>query len=247
MKIISIEGIIVSTTKYGETSKILNILTKEKGIIGVISKGSMSEKSKLRVVSANFTYAVFHLNYKEGKLSSLISADVIDYFLNIKSDLEKMGYMNYLTELSKNVYKESPKEEIYDILISALNKIENGFNPKVITNIVEIKFLDYLGISLYLDGCVICNKPSIVSISHSKGGYVCALHRTNEPLYDSALLKMIKAYYYVDINKLSELKIKENIINEIDSFINIYYKEYTGLYLKSKNFLMNIKSSQPSS
>ena len=41
MKIVEIEGIVVSETKYGENSKILNILTNN-GVIGVISKGCLS-------------------------------------------------------------------------------------------------------------------------------------------------------------------------------------------------------------
>ena len=80
-----------------------------------------------------------------------------------------------------------------------------------------------------------------MSLSHNRGGYVCSLHRHNEPLYDEAVLKMIKAYYYVDISKISELNLKEKVINDIDSFLNTYYKEYTGLYLKSKNFIEQIK------
>ena len=241
MEIISIEGFVVSTVSFGESSKILNILTKDKGIIGVISKGCMKEKSRLRVVSANFTYAIFHLQYKKDKLSTLISADVIDYFLKIKSDIKKIGYLNYITELTRDVYKQSENKDIYDIFINGIKKIEEGFNPKVITNIIEIKYLDYLGISLYLNGCVICNRPSIVSISVPLGGYICAIHRKNEPLYENSFLKMIKAYYYVDLEKITELKIKENIIEEIDSFLNIYYKEYTGLYIKSKKFLTELK------
>lgn len=243
MKVLSIEGFVISTLKYGESSKILNILTKEQGIIGVIAKGSLNEKSKLRVVSGLFTYAVFHLNYKKDKLSTLISADVINYFLNIKSDIEKMGYLTYLTDLTKNVYKHSPDAMIYDIFISGVLKIEEGFTPKIITNIIELKYLDYLGISLYLNGCVECDAKSIVSISHSKGGYICAHHRKSEPLYEEAVLKMIKAYYYVDISKITSLNIKSKVVDTIDSFLNTYYKEYTGLYLKTKNFLNDIKSS----
>ncbi len=243
MEIISIEGFVVSTLKYGESSKILNILTKDLGIIGVISKGSLKEKSKLRVVSNLFTYAIFHINYKEGKLSTLISADPINYLMNTYTDIEKMGYLTYLTELVRNVRKQSNDPSIYDIFISAVLKIEEGFNPLVITNIVEIKFLDYLGISLYLSGCVECGRTNVVSLSHAKGGYICAFHRKNEPLYDEAVLKMIKAYYYVDLNKITELNLKDKVINEIDAFLTTYYKEYTGLYLKSKKFLNNIKSS----
>lgn len=38
MEVISIEGIVVNTLKYGENSKIINVLTKDKGIIGIILK-----------------------------------------------------------------------------------------------------------------------------------------------------------------------------------------------------------------
>ena len=44
----------MSTLTYGENRKILNILTRDKGIIGVISKGCLREKSKLRVASGTY-------------------------------------------------------------------------------------------------------------------------------------------------------------------------------------------------
>lgn len=243
MEIISIEGIVVSSVKYGENSKILNIFTKDKGMIGVIAKGALKEKSKLRVVSNLFTYANFQIYYKEGKLSTLVSADVINYFMNIKSDLVKFGYLGYLVDLAKNVYKENNSSNIYNILISSLLKLEDNFNPKVISNIVMIKYLSYLGVGLYLDGCSECGETSVVSMSHSKGGYVCARHITNEVVMDASVIKMFKAYYYIDIDKISELNIKEKVINEIDEFLTIYYRDYTGLYLKSRKFLENIKSN----
>ena len=241
MEIISVEGIVVSSVKYKENSKILNILTKDKGLIGVIAKGVLSDKSPLRIVSSTFTYANFYIYYKEGKLSTLKEEDIINYFLNIKKYIVKLGYLNYLTELSKDVYKENNNENIYDIYKNALLKIEEGLNPKVITNIVEIKYLDFLGVGLYLDGCSVCSKSNIVSISLNKGGYVCLNHRTNEKEYDINTLKMFKAYYYIEIDTISELKIKEKTINDIDEFLTLYYKEYTGLYLKSKNFLETVK------
>lgn len=244
MEIISIEGIIISSLKYGENSKILNILTKDKGIIGVISKGALKEKSKLRSVSDNFTYAIFHMYYKKDKMSTLISADVINYFINIRSDIEKLGVINYLTELTKDVYKSNSSSQIYDIFISSLIKIEEGLNPRIISNIVEVKYLDYLGIGLNLDGCVICGSTSVVSLSHSKGGYVCYKDRTNEIERDASFLKLIKAYYYIDISKISELNLKEKTVREIDEFLNDYYKDYSGLYLKSKNFFNKIKNDK---
>ena len=243
MEIISVEGIVLSSVKYNENSKVLNVLTKEKGLIGIIAKGALKPKSPLKIVSENFTYAVFQIYFKENKLSTLIEADTINYFFNIKSDIIKFSYMSYLCELSKDVYRENGSNEIYDLLTNALLKIENGFDPKIITNIIEVKYLNFLGVGLFLEGCAECGKTSVVNISISRGGYVCAFHKTNEKQYSTSSIKMIKAYQCIDINKISELKIKEDVVNEIDEFLIIYYKEYTGLYLKSKNFLNQIKSN----
>ena len=83
----TINGVVIGEKPYGETSKILNIITKENGVIGVIAKGAKRLKSPLRSVSEIFTYACFQISYKEDKLSTLISADIIDSFSNIKKEI----------------------------------------------------------------------------------------------------------------------------------------------------------------
>ena len=47
MELIEVEGIVVSETPYSESSKIINIITKEMGLIGVMAKGANKLKSKL--------------------------------------------------------------------------------------------------------------------------------------------------------------------------------------------------------
>ena len=39
---------------------------------------------------------------------------------------------------------------------------------------------------------------------------------------------------------ISKLKISDKVKNEINMFLNTYYDRYTGLYLKSKNFLKKL-------
>ncbi len=51
---------------------------------------------------------------------------------------------------------------------------------------------------------------------------------------------MCRMYYLVDISSISDLKISDEVINNINNFINVYYDRYTGLYLKSKKFLETI-------
>ena len=95
-----VEGIVVSETNYSETSKILNVITKEHGLIGIISKGCRSLKSPLRSASAKLTYGKFMIYYKEGKLSTLTEVNIINPFKKLKKDITKISYASYLLELS---------------------------------------------------------------------------------------------------------------------------------------------------
>ena len=58
-----VEGIILSVTPYGETSKIINVYTKEYGIIGIMCKGAMGMKSRLRSATQKLTYGIFNIYY----------------------------------------------------------------------------------------------------------------------------------------------------------------------------------------
>ena len=240
MKIIEVEGIVVSNTPYKESSKIINIFTSEYGIIGCISKGCKNLKSKLRLPSEKFAYGTFHLYYKEDGLSTLIDGDIKNYFFNIKSDIVKISYLSYLVELAVHTYKESENNEVYNLLIDSILKIEDNLNPRIITNILEVQYLSYLGINLNLDECVKCGSSKVVTLSMNKGGYVCVNCRENEELIDEKVLKLLRLYQYVDISKISNLDIDENNSKIISKIIDEYYDLYSGLRTKSKKFLKEI-------
>lgn len=235
------EGIIVSETAYSESSKIINILTKEDGIIGVMAKGAKRIKSPLRVATERFTLGVFNVYYHKDKLSTLVSADIINPLLNIKTDIMKIGYLTYIVELAYQTAKQNGDSAIYGILKSAILKIEEGLNPMVITNILELKMLDYLGVGIDLDKCIKCgNTKNILTISGDEGGYICSDCRTNEIIYNEKTIKMFRLYYYVDINSITDLKISDEVMQNINRILTEYYDRFTGLYLKSKEFLKSV-------
>ena len=206
-----VEGIVIDEKPYKESSKILNIITKEKGVIGVIAKGAKRLKSPLRSVSERFCYANFNISYKENNLSTLISADVINPFRNIKKDIIKVSYLNFLSELTNGVIKQNDDKRIYDIYLSAILKIEEGFDPMVITNILELKYLSFLGVSPKLNGCVICENEKVVTVSSDKGGFVCKDHALNDYIVSDKTIKLIRLLEYVDISKISKLGVSDEV------------------------------------
>lgn len=235
-----VEGIVLSTQDYSDSSKIINVITKKYGIIGMIAKGCKSIKSNLRSTTDKLTYGYFNIYYKENKLSILSSVDVIDNFKNIKKDITKISYASYLLDLTGQVIKQTHKD-IFDLFINALIKINENYDPLVIMNILEFKYLDYLGVMPIIDCCSKCgNKNNIATLSASCGGYVCNNCLTSEKILSDKTIKLIRMFYYLDISKITKLEISKEVKNEINSFINEYYDNYTGLYLKSKGFINNL-------
>ena len=238
-----IEGIVLTETPYGDNSKIINIITPDKGLIGIMCKGVKSLRNPLRTKTERFTYAYYHLEYKENKLSKLIDVDIIDNFKNIKKDIELISYATYITELTYQIYKQNNDENIFELYKNSLIKINNNLNPLIITNILELKYLDFLGVGLNLYGCIKCgNKSNIVTIDPDAGGYICNNCYTNQRILNKKTIIMIRRYYLIDINSISKINISENIAEEINYFLNRYYERYTGLYLKSKDFLKKLNN-----
>ena len=235
------EGIILTDTPYGENSKIVNIYTREKGLIGVMCNNVKSMKNPLRTKTLKFTYGVFHINYNEKKLSKLVDVDILDSLKDIRTDIEKISYLNYISDLTYQVIKQNNEPEIFDIFINTIIKINEGKNPGILTNILELKLLDYLGVGLNLDSCIRCgNKHNIVTLDPDEGGYICQDCYTNEKIISPKAIKLIRMYYLIDIKSITDINIKEDVAHEINYFLDKYYERYTGLYLKSKDFLKKI-------
>ena len=242
LKIECVEGIVLSETNYSESSKILNVFTKEYGLIGIMSKGCRNMKCKLRGVSRKLLYGKFHIYYKEHGISTLKDVDVLSSFSSLLTDLEKVSYASYLLDLTLQVVRQNDNREILDLLKDTLLKMEEGFSPIVLTEILELKYLTYLGVRPSIDCCSVCGSDKqIVTASSVAGGYVCRNCYHNEPLVSDKTIKLLRLFYYVDIKNISKLDVRDSVVIEINQFLDDYYDRYTGIYLKSKEFIRQLK------
>lgn len=246
MRVEKIEGIIIGEQLYGESSKILKIFTKKYGLISVISKGCRRPKNPFHMASSTLVYANFDINYKENKISTLIGVDILNLFKNIildYSNITKKTYVFVILSLTIQVINQKgiTKEEIssiYDICVSSIKKIDEGFDPSIIFDIVRLKYLEFLGVKPSLDCCSNCGESNnIITFSSSCYGFICSSCYNNEPLVSKSSIKMLRMLYYVDIEKIRKLELSKEEKEEIDEFLNAYYEEHTGVYLNIKEKL----------
>jgi len=236
--IVKIEGIVVGETLYSESSKILKVFTPKYGIISVMSKGCRKPKSIFREASNKLIYANFDISYKERGISNLVGVEIIKLFKNIimdYRDLEKKMYAFSLIDLTFQVLNQhnniDNNEEIYSIFLQSLIKIDEGLNPSIITDIVKLKYLSYLGVKPSLKSCSNCGSTTnIVTLSSVNYGFVCSNCYTNEKIVSGDTLKMIRMLECVDISRIKKLDIGEIERKEINEFLEEYYENNTGIY-----------------
>ena len=60
-----VDGFVLSETPYGETSKIINVFTREYGVIGIMCKGAKSLKNRYRVPTMKFSFSHLTLYIKK--------------------------------------------------------------------------------------------------------------------------------------------------------------------------------------
>ena len=252
MKIIKIEGLVVGEQNYSESSKILKIFTKEKGLISVLSKGCKKPKSALREGSNKLIYGNFDISFRDNGISTLIGIDIKDIFKNIVMDyhdLEKKMYTFVMIDVTLQVISdkevdEEESKEIYDILISSIKKINEGINPKVLLDVVMLKYLKFLGVLPSLDSCAICGSTNnIITFDSSAFGFVCSDCYSNQLLVNKNALKLIRMLYYVEIDKIKNLDVGEEI-QDIEKFIDDYYESHTGIYFNIKKKLVTLRKMQ---
>ncbi|HMS33853.1 MAG TPA: DNA repair protein RecO [Ignavibacteria bacterium] len=150
MPIAKTEAFVLKTIKYGETSKIVTLFTKDFGKLNAIAKGARNYKSKLcgTLESMNYIRAVIYL--KENRELQLISnAEYIKSFSNIQSDFEKLQASFKIIEiLNRSVVNNDVNSDLFDILLSSISMLNNSEkNFEIFILNFQIELSKILGIS----------------------------------------------------------------------------------------------------
>ncbi|KAA0549376.1 DNA repair protein RecO [Bacillus sp. BGMRC 2118] len=243
-----VEGIIIRTTNYGETNKIITLFTRELGKVGVMARGARKPSSRLASVSQIFTYGYFLIQTGSG-LGTLQQGESLSSMKHIKEDIISTAYASYLVELTdKAVEDRKVNPYLFELLYQSLNYLNEGMDAEIITMIYEMKMLQVIGLYPHLNSCVSCGATEgKFSFSIGQGGLLCHeclakdLHRIE---VSPATVRLLRLFHSFDIHRLGNISVKAETKKELKTVISRFYEEYSGLMLKSKRFLNQLDSFQ---
>ncbi|WP_100406763.1 DNA repair protein RecO [Bacillus solitudinis] len=240
-----VEGIVIRTTDYGESNKIVTIYSKELGKIGVMSRGSKKPKSRLTAVSQLFIHGMFLLQKSQG-LGTLSQGEIIDSFREVRNDLFRASYATYVVELTDKLTDDrKPSSAIFNLLSQTLHLLNEGVEPEILLRIYEMKMLSVAGIQPQLDECVHCHLTDLpVAFSIRHAGFLCkrCVHiDDNARRISPQTARLLRLFFYIDLNRLGQISLKEETRATLRAIINDYYDEYSGVTLKSRRFLEQLE------
>jgi len=131
------QAIILHRTKYGETDRILNLLTPE-GRKSCIARGVRKEKSKLAGGIEMFTVSdiVIHESEKSD-MGILTSAKMVKSYMNIVSDLERFELGSKIIKLTNKISENVDSPELF----SLVNQCFWALDKNISRELVESFFL----------------------------------------------------------------------------------------------------------
>lgn len=241
-EIIIMTGMVLSASNVGDFDRRIVLLTKERGKIAAFAKGARRLNSPHLAVCQPFSFGQFSLY--EGRTSyNLQSAEITNYFTELRQDLEGIYLAMYFCEFADYLTQENNDEStILKLLYQTLRALTKKTIPfRLVRAIYEIKVLAYNGQAMQVFSCVKCgSEENMASFLSSSGGVLCEkcaqMVRNRIKISQSTLYAM---QYIISspLEKLYTFTVSEQVMRELKEVIIQYLQFYVDKQFKTIEFL----------
>ena len=152
------KGLVIREQKVSDGDCVITLLTEDRGVIRVWTKGIFNPKSK-NAGARLFCYSEFSL-YKSRERYSLNSADLIEGFFALRRDISVVALCSYFAQVVYSVLDEyAETAEILPLALNCFHIAASGSKPlRLIKACFELRLASLLGYTPLLGDCEKCGK-----------------------------------------------------------------------------------------
>ena len=227
-----IRGFVLSLSDYKEADVLMQVSTKEYGIISLVGKAGKKIDSKNHFLP--MCIYEFIIDYKDGKTIYSIHGHKLikSYFEN--ENIDMISFKNVLIEAALKNKDISTYEEI-EFVFEHLN-----VNNKYLLGSMFFSYLTkHYGVMPFVDGCTTCGHKKVVSLSNVSGGFVCEKHTNGlSPLP----VDRLKKFRLIVKGEFKDYGVLKDFNYDIFDFYLIanFFLENADLKLKSYDFYRSL-------
>lgn len=224
-------GIVFRTVKYSETSLILDVFTREKGMRSFIVSGIRSSKSKQKASLYQHLNILDLVAYdKDNALARIKECKIDHYYQRLTFDVVRSSIGLFLLEVCKNSIKEREENsELFDFIHDRLKLLDS--DAALNMGLFPIKFL--LDLSQYIGFMPYNNFSEDTPIFDLYNGRFIA--SPSEKYASTALVsKNIARINTIDLDKLTSLSLSKELRNTILDDLIIYFRLHIDSFKELK-------------
>lgn len=169
-------AIVLGVVDYGESDRIVTLLTREHGKIGAFARGGRASRRRFAGALLPFTLLEVRLVPRRGDLFGLSSCVIEEAFVGLRDSLEAISLAGYAAELCRELCKErEPHPEFFERLRAYLDSLASGVVRAEERLAFEMGAVGEAGLAPRLDACVRCEEApgSRLAFDPSAGGILC--------------------------------------------------------------------------
>jgi DNA repair protein RecO (recombination protein O) len=176
MPALSSDALVLRTYKQGETSKIVVLLTRERGKVRAIAKGARGPRSRYQSALEPLSEVRVSLYGRQGAdLLRLGECELLHSAF--PSGLEDALALSYYAELIDGFAQEGEVEDaVYRLALAVVRAAKDGGSVTILARYLEAWLLKLHGLYPPLDRCSGCGRPlgALALTYHSAArGFVC--------------------------------------------------------------------------
>ena len=181
MALVRTEAFVLKAFRFGETSMIYRLLTRDRGVVPVIARGARSPRSRLGAAVNAFRRLDITYYDKPGReIQTLSQAEVLAEHREIASSLEKLETAGRWFRFLRSILPDgAPAEPLYALAVTALDRLER-VGPSRLSRwetYHRAAAAGLLGLAPRLEACLACERPlpdgRELAFSIEDGGLAC--------------------------------------------------------------------------
>lgn len=176
------DGFVIRALDYGESHKILSVLSQDAGMISLIAKGARKTESRFGAALELLTLSELVYYDREG-LKTLSQADIVEPFSALKLDYERLSTglrcARWIYRLLGDGQEEEGAFTLFYALLMALSEGAHRSGGEegelaLYELAFKVKLLALLGFRPALARCAVCGRePGGGRFSTEQGGMIC--------------------------------------------------------------------------
>lgn len=182
MSLVTTEAFVLKAFRYGETSMIYRLFTRDRGVVPVIAKGVRRPKSRFGASLDPFhRLRVVYYDKPSRDIQTLSQVELLAAHPGVVASLERMEAAGAWFRFLRAVVPEhAPAEPLYELAVAALDRLDTVPPDRVRRWETYHRAIaaERLGLAARLDQCASCGAglpdPRGMSLAIEEGGLACA-------------------------------------------------------------------------